>query len=106
MSKRLLDYDPLTGLMQFHTYDESEDKTYISYEEDVQGLLDRNKEEQNHGHHRMGDGYFAASVPATVQMKWLIEYGIDMANPDHKPAWIKLLNSNEWSHLKRTPFKL
>jgi hypothetical protein len=41
--KRLLDYDPATGLKTFHDYDEAEDKTFISYEQDVEPILDRNK---------------------------------------------------------------
>jgi hypothetical protein len=104
--KRLLDYDPATGLAEYHSYDETEDKTYVSYEQDVQPILDANKRHQNHGDHRMGDGYLAASIPSSVMLKWLIEYGVDVMNKDHMPAVKRLLNSSDWMHLKRTPFKL
>jgi hypothetical protein len=54
----------------------------------------------------MGDGYLAASIPSSVMLKWLIEYGVDVMNKDHMPAVKRLLNSSDWMHLKRTPFKL
>jgi hypothetical protein len=106
MNKRLLDYDPATGLKTFHSYDETEDKTYISYEQDVQPILDRNKAIQNHGNHKMGDGYIAASIPCSIMLKWLVEYGVDVMNPDHGDAVKRLLNSSDWRHLKRTPFTI
>jgi hypothetical protein len=53
--KRLLDYDPATGLKTFHSYDEAEDKTFISYEQDVEPILDRNKAAANEASGPMGD---------------------------------------------------
>lgn len=106
MTKRLLDYDPNTGLKTWHRYDETEDRTILEYEQDCQDIIDRNKWEQNHGDHKMGDGYLAASIPSSIMLKWLIEYGVDVMNPDHKGAVKRLLNSNEWMHLKRTPFRI
>lgn len=104
--KRLLEYDPNTGLKTFHSYDETEDKTFVSYEQDCQPILDQNKWHQNHGDHRMGDGYLAAHIPSVVMLKWLVEYGVDVMNKDHAPAVARLLNSSEWRHLKRTPFTI
>ena len=100
MGKRLLDYDPVTGLKTFHSYDETEDKTYISYEEDVEALLDRNKRLQNEAQGSMGDGVHVASIPQTVQMLWMTKYGVDLMNKDHMPAVKRLLNSSEWRYLK------
>jgi hypothetical protein len=104
--KRLLDFDPVTGLMTFHDYDEASDTTVISYEQDCQPILDFNKWHQNHGDNRMGDGFYAAHIPSVVMLKWLIEYGVDVMNPDHGPAVKRLLNSNEWRDLKRVPFTI
>jgi hypothetical protein len=42
MTKRLLDYDPNTGLKTFHQYDEAEDRTILTYEQDVEQILDQN----------------------------------------------------------------
>lgn len=106
MNKRLLDYDPATGLKTFHSYDESEDKTYVSYEQDVEPILDRNKQDQNHGNHKMGDGFLAASIPSSIMLKWLVEYGVDVMNKDHAPAVKRLLNSPDWRYLKRVPFTI
>ena len=100
MSKRLLDFDPVTGLKTFHQYDEAEDKTFISYEEDVEALLDRNKAMQNEATGSMGDGVHVASIPPTIQMRWMIEYGVDLMNKDHMPAVKRMLNSSEWRYLK------
>jgi hypothetical protein len=104
--KRLLDYDPVTGLAEYHSYDETTDTTYVSYEQDVEPILDANKWHQNHGDHRMGDGYLAASIPSSIMLKWLVEYGVDVTNKDHAPAVKRLLNSSDWMHLKRTPFQI
>lgn len=99
MAKQLLDYDPVTGLKTFHQYDETEDRTFISYEEDVEALLDRNKALQAENTGPMGDGVHVASIPATIQMKWLTEYGVDLMNKDHMPAVKRLLNSPDWRYL-------
>jgi hypothetical protein len=100
MSKRLLDFDPNTGLKTFHSYDETEDKTFVSYEQDVEPLLDRNKAAQMENTGRMGDMVHVASIPSSVQLKWLIEHGVDITNKDHMPGVKRLLNSNEWRYLK------
>lgn len=104
--KRLLDFDPNTGLKTYHEYDEANERTVLSYEQDCQQILDDNKRHLNHGNHKMGDGYVAAHIPSVIMLKWLVEYGVDVMNPDHKPAVKRLLNSSEWMHLKRTPFTL
>jgi hypothetical protein len=98
--KRLLDYDPFTGLMTFHDYDETEDKTFISYEQDVEPILERNKRAQNEATGRMGDMVHVASIPSSIQLKWLIEHGVDITNKDHMPRVARLLNSSEYRYLK------
>lgn len=100
MSKRLIDFDPNTGVSTFHDYDETDDRTFISYEQDVEPILDANKALQNEATGRMGDMVRVASIPTTVQLKWLTEYGVDLMNKDHMPAVKRLLNSNEWRYLK------
>lgn len=106
MTKRLLDYDPATGMKTWHSYDETEDRTILEYEQDCQAILDQNKHDLNHAEHKTGDGFHAARIPSVVMLKWLTEYGVDVMNKDHWPAVRRLLNSNEWMHLKRTPFTL
>lgn len=106
MTKRLLDYDPFTGMTTWHSYDETEDKTYVSYEQDVEPILDRNKAAANDFTGRMGDMVHVASIPSAVQLKWLVEYGVDVCNKDHMPKVKQLLNSSDWRHLKRVPFTI
>lgn len=103
---RLLDYDPLSGLRTWHSYDEAEDLTIIRYEQDVEPVLDANKAADNHGEHRKGDMWHVASVPPSVQLKWYVEKGVDLLNPDHKQAVARLLDDPEWRYLKRMPVRL
>lgn len=108
MTKRLLDYDPFTGMTTWHRYDETEDRTILEYEQDCQQILDRNKaaEAEFSRTSGTGDGFHAASIPSSIMLKWLVEYGVDVMNKDHMPAVKRLLNSSEWKHLKRVPFTL
>ena len=101
MGERLLDIDPLSGLKTFHRYDETEDRTILRYEEDVEPLLDRNKElENHHSSGPMGEMCHVASIPVSVQLKWFVDKGVDVLNPDHKQAVAKLLDDPEWRYLK------
>lgn len=98
--KRLLDFDPLTGLRTWHEYDDTTDETRISYEQDVAPILDANKRAANDTTGRMGEMVHVASIPVSVQLKWFVEKGVDVLNPDHKKAVAKLLDDPDWRYLK------
>ena len=98
--KQLLDHDPNTGLFTWHDYDETNDKTYVSYTQDVEPILDRNKAAANEATGPMGDFVHVASIPSSIQLKWLIEHGVDITNKDHMPGVKRLLNDPEWRYLK------
>lgn len=100
MAKRLLDYDPNTGMSTFHDYDATDDRTIVSYEQDVEPIIDRNKAMQSENSGRMGDMVHVASIPSSIQLKWLIEHGVDLMNKDHMPKVKRLLNDPEWRYLK------
>ncbi len=104
--RRLLDYDQFTGLITWHEYDEATDTTMLHHEQDVQPIIDANKEADNHGGAPKGDLWHVASIPVVVQLKWLTEKGVDVHNPDHKQAVAKLLDDPEWKYLKRMPITL
>jgi hypothetical protein len=104
--KRLLDFDPLSGMRTWHDYDDATETTIISYEEDVQPVLDSNKDAQNEQHGRMGDMVHVASIPPSVQMKWWVEKGVAVWNQAHKQAVARLLDDPEWLYLKRRPIML
>ncbi len=104
MGKRLLDYDPLTGVKTFHEYDHSSKKTYITQEQDVQKILERNKALANNSDYkRQGikdDWYHFATVPNTVIVEWRTKYNLDISNKEDLPKIEKLLQSSDYSYLR------
>lgn len=104
--KRVLTEDPLTGLVTYHQYDEDTDETVLSYEADAEPVLERNKILQNDPEHwKKGvknDFVFYASIPVGVQMKWLVEKGVDVWKHEHGRSVSKLLEDPEYRHLKCT----
>lgn len=108
--KRLLDYDPFTGITQWFHYDPLTDVMGIESVQDVQPFLEANKKAQTDGTNGWvsKDKEFrkAASIPNLVIEKWLKEDGIDVFNPDHWPAVKRKLNSNEWRHLRTALYTL
>jgi hypothetical protein len=100
MTKRLLDFDAFSGVKTFHDYDEATQQTSLTYVQDVSAALDANKAAANHASGPLGDMVHVASIPVSVQLKWLIDKGIDVLNPDHKQAVAKLLDDPEWRYLK------
>jgi hypothetical protein len=103
--KRLLDFDQLSGLKTWHDYDDATDTTIISYEDDAQPVLDACKHDANHADRKLGEMAHVASIPPSVQMKWFVELGVDMLNPDHKGRVRQLLDT-DYKHLKRLPIQL
>lgn len=106
MDKRLLSTDPLTGLMTWHSYDEQEDKTIISYTADSSQVIEKNKEFQNdEDFTRKGiknEFWLYARIPVMVQLEWLINHGVDINNKDHSKRMGELLNSPDYRYLKTT----
>jgi hypothetical protein len=104
MTKRLLEYDPLTGIKTFHEYDHASQKTYISHEQDCQKILDYNRTLANDDRYkRQGikdDWYHFATVPLTVVMEWKTKYNLDVFKNDDLPRIEKLLKSSEYSKLR------
>lgn len=98
--KRLLDYDAFSGLKTYHEYDDTTGNTMLHYEQDVEPLLEANRRAANDTTGRMGDLVHVASIPVSVQLKWMVEKGVDVLNPDHKKAVAKLLDDPEWRYLK------
>jgi len=82
----------------------------IQYTEDVAPALEHNKALQSAGH----DGWtskdkelrHAAHIPASVMMKWQLEEGIIVGNPEHQKRVDAKLNSSEWKHLRAAEFRI
>lgn len=108
MTKRFLDYDPLTGVTEYFHHDESTNTSYVETVQDVDPILDDNKalandEEVTKKGIKNGMWKYAG-IPIWVQMKWLSEYGLKNwpMHPHNGKLLFKLLNSPEWKYLKRT----
>ena len=100
MTRRLLASDRLSGLRTYHSFDPAAGRTTLTYSQDVEPLLVRNKAAQNDAVRTTSDMVHVASIPASVQLQWLIEKGVDLLDPDHKQAVAKLLDDPEWRYLK------
>lgn len=103
MRKRLLSFDPVTMMKTYHSYDDDEKKTYISYEQDVQPIIDYNKALQNapqSEYRRKRDVWHIAHIPAAIVMQWRCEEGIDVYNDEHTDRVMKKLNDPSWKYLR------
>jgi hypothetical protein len=104
--KRIVDYDPFTGMTTTFDYDHVSDTSIIGREQDVSVLLDVNKALQNdESYSRKGiknDWWHYASIPPLIIEKWRNEFGIDVFNKDHLKAVYKKLNDPEYLYLKTT----
>jgi hypothetical protein len=106
MSKRILDYDPNTGITEFFEYDSLTDTTTLSRHQDVEPLLEYNKILQNDAEYSKSgiknDFWKYASVPLVLIEKWLREDGIDVFDKNHDKRVFQKINSPEYRYLKTT----
>lgn len=93
--------DPWSGTQQtFHHLDDG--SFALKQTQDVESVLNANKRE-----HLWGNGWspsrelrHVARVPIGIAYEWMQKYGVDILNPDHKPAVRRLLDSNEYAYLR------
>jgi len=94
MSKRLLEYDPLTGISTYFEGD-GHNGFKIAQSQDVQKILDRNKRLANDTQYkRQGiktDWYHFATIPVTILHEILQKYNLDWANNDDLPKIEKII---------------
>jgi len=106
MEKRLLSYDPATGLETWHSYDSQTDETIISYTADSTPILERNKGMAKDAEYsKQGikqEFWHYATIPVEVKMDWLINKGVDIYNKDHSKKVSELLNDPDYRYLKTT----
>jgi hypothetical protein len=104
MSKRLIDYDPVTKTGTYHDYDHSSKKTHITTEQDVSAILEHNKRLANDSDYkRQGikdDWYHFARVPNTVLMEIMQKFNVDIFNKDDLPKFEKILASSDYQYLR------
>lgn len=106
MSKELIDYDPFTGISQYHDYDPTTDISRFICEGDAGPVLEINKAMANDTDftkNGIKDGmWLYASIPTIFQYKLLVEKGIDVYKKEHGPALSRVLEDPEYRHLKTT----
>lgn len=104
MARTFFDYVPETGTTLWFDYDEDKGDAHITYEQDLTGLVDRNKEFANTGKtdHGIKDGFwFYASLPVVYQYE-LVKRGLNpFGTSDEMRECLKVVN-REWPWLKVT----
>ena len=107
MTEYYFDSDPAAGTWETFEFDEDTGNVTIRKYADVQPVLDYNKILPP-GQRRQGQGHVAGgqSIPDTIALKWLSEYGVNAWRADHWPAVRRLLEDPEWKHLRPTTFRL
>jgi len=102
MSWRFLSHDPTTGANEWYRYDEGEDRHIIKRTVDLAPVIEANKRTAGEGYiqNKRKDMRLAARIPPDVQLIWLERYGVRAWDRNHKGAVRRLLNSNEWAHLR------
>ena len=106
MTKRILDYNPYTGITTTFEYDHISDRTTIGREEDVTAYIEYGKELQKHEDYSK-DGikrgwWHYCTFPNIIIEKWRNEHGVDVFNKDHQKAVFRLINQPEYRYLKTT----
>lgn len=108
MSRRLLDFDPISRESVYFEMDDDGIAT-LHHHQDVGHILELNKMmSSDDDYTKRGmkqDWWHYARIPNNLIFKWLKEEGIDVFNKDHEKAVFKKLNSPEYRYLKVTTKK-
>lgn len=106
MSRELFSHDPITGLNVWFDYNAATDETTLQYEQDVEPFLEHNKILANDPDYTnqgiKGEMWRYASIPAGLQMKWLLEEGLDVFDDNAWPQIMAKLNDPKYLYLKTT----
>ena len=92
------------GVVETNSFDEESGLLTVAKEEDVEPLLDRNKELQNTGATNVGIKkglWHYASIPVTVQYELLAKYKLSVHNKHHMPQILEIIN-RDYKYLKTT----
>lgn len=106
MSKRIIEYDPYTGMTTSLDYHEQTDTAYIHREQDCQDLVDlattvRNQPDAWSQGVKKGMAHYAI-IPNIVIEKWLNDHGVNVYDKTHEKEVYRLLNKPEYRYLKTT----
>ncbi|HEY6021530.1 MAG TPA: hypothetical protein VIY48_17000, partial [Candidatus Paceibacterota bacterium] len=102
MSKRLIEFDPETGVSTYSDYNELEDSLTITKSQDVEVFLDHSKSLQNDEDYTRkgikGEMWHYAMIPNIIIEKWLLEDGFDIFDKNNEKALFRRLNSPEYKY--------
>lgn len=109
MAKRILDYDPFSGITTTFDYEHDTDTAIVARSQDVSLILDANKVLQNNDEVTKkgikNDWWHYAQIPNIVMEIWLTKHGVDAMKKENWEkgggVW-KLLNDPEYRYLKTT----
>lgn len=105
MSKRLLDFNPLTGESVTFEYN-PDDTMRITHNQDVSAILSANRDLANNDELTARgikkDMWHYATIPNILIQKWKQEKGVDVFDKAHRKKVFSLLNSPEYAYLKTT----
>jgi hypothetical protein len=100
MDWEIIDDGRFNGLRKLlRATDDDEGTVEVKYEDVGSSRMAIEKNKASEGYNARGDMWCVGHVPASVGMKWLVEEGIDMWNPDHQDAVIKKLMDSDYRHL-------
>lgn len=76
--------------------------------QDVEPILDHNKKlaTENDGWNQAKDMRRVASIPFALWLKVKSEQGIDLFDPHHKDALVKILNDPDYAYLRTAPGRI
>lgn len=94
--KRILDYDPITGITDYFEYDSLTDTTTLSREQDVGLILEINKALRNDEDYskkgiKNGMWHYAQIPPILIEQ--LLKRGIDIFNKNDEKKFFQLLET-------------
>lgn len=97
MTKRLLDFNPLTGEKVWFQYSEHDDSMAITHEQDVTPAVEvAHHFATDSNYTRKGiknDWWHYAKVPNTIILKMKQEDGVDFFDRNHAKRMFELLNT-------------
>lgn len=106
MTKKLFDFDPISGIITWFEGD-GEGGFKLTYEADVEANLDANTQLYNSGKNGWvspdKELKWVADIPLILVHKWLVEEGIDVFNRNDWPAVKRRLNDGGWRKLRTSP---
>jgi hypothetical protein len=103
--KRILDYDPLSGMTTYHSFDANTGKSTIEYAQDQQAGVDRSKDLAS-ALNKKEEWWPVGHITDLMALKWAKECGHKPYTKEWNEYAIKQLNSRDYAKLNPNRIKL